>query len=156
MSYVAQVDTVASILNREPLKSADVTLVVDRGGVGRPISDMLEEADLPCSIAMVTLHGGDTETRDGMSWSTPKRDVVAACSRMLQQGLLRVAAGLPLAETLARELSEYEVRISAAGRDSYTAPSGQHDDLVIALALTTWWVTDSGTTEFYPLGQLFR
>ncbi len=42
------------------------------------------------------------------------------------------------AETLVRELADYRVKISASGHDSYDAREGQHDDLILAVALAAW------------------
>ena len=41
-------------------------------------------------------------------------------------------------ETLTAELKRYEYQISSTGNISYNAPSGYHDDCVIALALANW------------------
>ena len=68
---------------------------------------------------------------------------------LLRQGRLKIAAGLPLAATLARELADYQVRISQAGHDSYGAPSGQHDDLLLAVSLVAWFGGDEAQTEFF-------
>ena len=48
-------------------------------------------------------------------------------------------------EVLTNELRRYEYEISARGRISYGAPSGFHDDCVIALALANHcrWQTES-------------
>ena len=39
----------------------------------------------------------------------------------------------------AGELQEFRVRLTAKGRDTYAARSGEHDDLVIAVALAVWF-----------------
>lgn len=54
----------------------------------------------------------------------------------LEKGLLKVAAGLPLADRLERELKQFRVKISAKGSDTFGAlRESDHDDLVVALAL---------------------
>ena len=83
------------------------------------------------------------------SWSVPKRNLVSAAQVLLQQGRLKIAAGLPLAATLSQELADYQVRISQAGHDSYSAPSGQHDDLLMALSLVCWFGGDVAATDFF-------
>jgi phage FluMu gp28-like protein len=45
----------------------------------------------------------------------------------------------PVIPVLKRELEAYEYEISDNGRVSYSAPSGQHDDCVISLALANWY-----------------
>jgi len=149
LSYPRMAQDVAALLNREPLRSGETTLVMDRGSIGRAVSDLLELADLSCNLALVTSTGGDHETRDGYTWTVPKRNLVSSAQVLLQQGRLRIAAGLPLAATLAQELADYQVRISQAGHDSYSAPSGQHDDLVSALSLIAWFGGDEAVTQWF-------
>ncbi len=59
---------------------------------------------------------------------------------------MKIAAALPEAETLLRELEGFRVRISAAGHDTYGAwQDGAHDDLVLAVALACWYGEHEGT-----------
>jgi hypothetical protein len=53
---------------------------------------------------------------------------------------------------LTNEMRRYEYEISARGRLSYNAPSGFHDDCVIALALANHrrWQTES-CGSFIPI-----
>lgn len=114
-------------------------VVVDAGGVGRAIVDLLmQAAAVPC-IA-VTIHGGDTVTGDPPYWRVPKRDLVGTLQVLLQTERLKFAADLPEAPTLVKELLAYQVKISPlTAHDSYNAREGAHDDLVLALALAAWW-----------------
>ncbi len=52
---------------------------------------------------------------------------------------LKIAKGLPLAGALMGELWAFKVRFTAKGRDTYAARSGEHDDLVMAVALAVWF-----------------
>jgi hypothetical protein len=63
---------------------------------------------------------------------------VAVTQAALQGGRLRVAAALPEAATLTRELESFRVTINVAGHDSYSAREGEHDDLVLAVAIGIW------------------
>jgi len=136
--YPAIVDAVAALLGREPLGGADVTLALDFTGVGRPIFDLFAKARLRGTLVPVTIHGGDAASRDGRGWRVPKRELISATQVLLQTGRLRIAPALAEAETLVRELADYRVKISASGHDSYDAREGQHDDLVLAVALAAW------------------
>lgn len=52
---------------------------------------------------------------------------------------LRVANSLPSAVALVRELEWFKVRIGKTGREKFGAQrEGQHDDLVLAIALAAW------------------
>ena len=136
--YPDIVTQVAAILGREPLRSGETTLALDATGVGAPVRDLFLRADLPCTIVPITIRGGDAATREGRAWRTPKRDLIAITQVLLQTARLRIAPALPEAATLTRELSDYRVKISANGHDSYDAREGQHDDLVLAVALACW------------------
>jgi hypothetical protein len=117
-------------------------LVVDGTGVGGPVVDMLRGAGLGCEIKAVTITGGERERRSGGGqWvSVPKQDLIAGVQVALENGDMRIARRLKQAGSLVREL--VDVRMSAGlgsgrvriGADGY----GEHDDLVIALALACW------------------
>lgn len=122
-------------------RPVNVALVVDQTGVGRPVVDMLRDARLhPIGI---TITGGDNVTRDGYGYRVPKRDLVTTVQVLLQAGRIKIAASLPLAQTLIDELVGFKVAISASGHDSYGNDAGwreaPHDDLVLAVALACWW-----------------
>ncbi|MEJ7810414.1 MAG: hypothetical protein WKG32_08375 [Gemmatimonadaceae bacterium] len=114
-------------------------LVVDFTGVGRPVVDMLR-ADKLEPVA-VTITGGDQVTRDGLAWRVPKRDLVGALQVLLQSKRLRIARELPSAAVLVDELLRFRVKINPdTAHDSYGSwREGEHDDLVLALALAVWW-----------------
>ena len=137
LSYSTVVARVAELLRTAPLAEAETVLLVDYGGVGRGIFDMLEAAALlPIPI---TITGGNEPHAAADGWNVPKRDLVVATQSMLQDGRLRIASGLEHASTLTKELQDYRVKLSPAGHDSYDARSGQHDDLVLAVSLVCWF-----------------
>ena len=114
-------------------------MAVDATGVGRPVIDMIKDADLPASIYPITLTGGDTVAREGMERRVPKRDVASTIAVLLQTGRLRIARELKESNTLLRELLNFRVKISLSGHDSYEAWREQeHDDLVLAVGLAAW------------------
>ena len=108
------------------------SLVVDATGVGQPVVDMLRAARLGCDICAVTITGGDKARCDGAGWNVPKQDLLAGLQVLLERGELRIAKDLRGARLLMRELMDMQ----AKGAGGY----GQHDDLVIALALACWRV----------------
>jgi hypothetical protein len=150
-SYPAIVRDVAALLELEPLRSATTTLAIDYGGVGRPVLDMFDGAGLRCALVPIVIHGGDAATHEGRSWRVPKRDLIAATQVALQRGRLKVAPALSEAVTLTRELSDYRVKISASGHDSYDAREGQHDDLVLAVALAVWVAEHGRVPEYFAV-----
>ncbi len=55
-------------------------------------------------------------------------------------GRLKVAKGLREAEALQNELQAFQRRITESGNNAFEGV-GEHDDLVIAVALACWWPT---------------
>jgi hypothetical protein len=79
--------------------------------------------------------------RDGASEDVrqhPKQDLVGTTSVVLAEGRLRIAAGMRAGDALISELLSYRRTTTEHDHVSYTAPPGQHDDLVIALSLALW------------------
>lgn len=69
----------------------------------------------------------------------PKRELVSVLQILLQEGRLAVPAELPDAALLRRELLQFRVRISGAANETFGAwREGEHDDMVIAVALACW------------------
>jgi hypothetical protein len=142
-------DVVARIVELVKRIGGEPVLAVDATGVGRPVTDMLwqrleEEIRgtriyvTPCPV---TITGGDSVTRaEGGGWRVPKRDLISAALVLLQNGRLKVAEALTLRETLVKELLAFRVKISiSTGHDSYEAwREGDHDDLVLSVALACW------------------
>jgi hypothetical protein len=59
---------------------------------------------------------------------------------VLQAHRLQIARGLPDATALVRELQQFQVKITAAANETFGVwRDGQHDDLVLAVALACWW-----------------
>jgi len=119
--------------------AGNCALAVDGTGVGAPVVDMLRAARLGCEIAAVTITGGDRQHRTGSTWSVPKRDLMAVVQVALEQDELKVARGLRELGALLRELTDVRSSAGVGGRVRLGADGcGEHDDLVIALALACW------------------
>ena len=114
-------------------------LIVDQTGVGRAVVDGLRQA--AGGVVPVTITGGHavTVTEDG-SFHVPKKELVTTLQMVLQSRCLQIARGLPEAATLVRELQQFQVRITASAHETFSVwRAGQHDDLVLAVALACWW-----------------
>jgi len=119
-------------------KLEGAALVIDQTGVGAPVVDMFNQAAL--KPIGVLIHGGDRVTQEGSTWRVPKRDLVGVLQVLLQNQRLKVAPG-PLSDTLAKEMLNFKVKIDPlTAHDSYSAwREAEHDDLVLAVALASWW-----------------
>ena len=138
-SYPDVVAIVGRILKALPSRREPATLIVDATGVGRPVVDLMKKAGL--NPVAVSITGGANENSSGdFAYSIPKRNLVSSLQITLQSGRLKIARGLPEAETLINELLNFKVKISLSGHDSYEAwRESIHDDLVLSAALAVWW-----------------
>jgi phage FluMu gp28-like protein len=127
------------MVNRQELRRR-CALVVDATGLGGPVVEMLRGAGLGCEITAVTITGGERERRSGgQSVSVPKRDLIAGVQVALDNGDLRIARRLKELGPLVRELVDVRMTSGLTGRVRIGADGcGEHDDLVIALALACW------------------
>ena len=138
-SYPAIVRQVVATVTHPKILEQGSELVVDATGVGRPVVDMLREAE--CAPIPVTITGGQQVNigEDGF-WRVPKRILVSAMAIALQTGRLHVRSKLPLAAILTREMLAFKVKVNAHANESYEAwREGDHDDLVLSVALAVWW-----------------
>jgi len=137
--YPQVVAELGGLLRRPPLAELQTIVLADAGGVGVAVSDLMWQQGIP-HVAITATGGDSVNVSDGgRAIRCPKRELIAAAQIALAEGRLRIAAGLDHAPTLTKELSDYQVKISAAGHDSYEARTGAHDDLVYATAQLCWY-----------------
>lgn len=126
------------------------TLVIDETGVGRPVGDMFDAAGLrPRRITItagleVTQHGGN-------SWHVPKALLIQNLEARAHSGELRIAAAANDASALKEEMKDFKRKISEAGRTTYAARVGAHDDLVLSVAIALWMATSGPSTDNWEL-----
>jgi hypothetical protein len=139
--YTDVVQKVAEVMRSEPLRHMPGVLLVDKTGVGAAVLDSFTHARI--GPVAITLHGGSSVTRDPQraGFRVPKRDLITVTQVLLQNGRLRVAAGLPEAETLKKELLNFRVKIDPkTAHDSYEHwRESEHDDLVLAVSMAAWF-----------------
>ncbi|MFL5282502.1 MAG: hypothetical protein ACJ8AW_16320 [Rhodopila sp.] len=109
-------------------------LWVDGTGVGRAVIDIFREARMnPVAVAITA---GDRVNRvSATEVRVPKRELASLVQSCLQTGRIEIARELALSRTLEDELSNFKVKISAGGNETYEGRSGVHDDMVLALAI---------------------
>ena len=130
MTYPAQVEAVKGMLTRPPLIGA--RLVVDQTGVGRPVVDLFRDGRL--ELTAVTITAGDAETREGDDHRVAKIQLISRLEAAMHAGTLKAAAALSEGKALEAELKDFRRNITAAGRATFAARVGKHDDLVLATA----------------------
>lgn len=104
-----------------------VTLVMDSTGVGDPIVEEIE-AD-----------GYDVVP---INFTKYKHHMVTQLSKDLEDGAVRLDE-----EEETHEFENYAYKITDAGRWTYNAPEGQHDDCVSAKMLQHWGIVQEGAPD---------
>lgn len=136
MSYIEQFATIGALLTRPPLPQG-CDFLIDETGVGRPCGDLAESAGL--KPKRVTITGGDRQYQKGpRTWSVPKGLLISALDARLHSRELVISDQLTEADILKEELRNFHRHVSAAGRTSFEARTGKHDDLVLAVAIALW------------------
>jgi hypothetical protein len=136
-SYPAIVQHVAEMMGRAPVRGAD--LVLDQTGCGAPVGDLFEHGGLD-PVRIVIGAGFEPIRHDHRKWSVPKTELISNLDALLHTGVLKIATDLREAPSLAEELKDFRRHVSDAGRNTYGARVGAHDDLVLSLALAAWWL----------------
>jgi hypothetical protein len=143
-AYAEIVEAVAN-LSREPTLK-HTTLLVDLTGIGNLILRLLHGAKIAARIVPITITAGQSAAVDDSgAHQVPKKDLVTCLQLLLQGRRLKIAKDLPDADLLLRELQNFRMKTVPLGNDPLIAwREGQHDDLVLAVALACWWA------ERYP------
>jgi hypothetical protein len=123
------------------LQGKTIAGLVDKTGVGAAVIDSFVHSGL--SPMAITIHGGVEVSRDPQraGYRVPKRDLVSAVQVLLQNERLKIPRSLPLAQTLKKELLNFRQKIEpSTAHDSYSHwREGEHDDLVLATAMSCWY-----------------
>lgn len=101
-------------------------VVMDTSGVGDPISDDLKATGLFVDDFKYT--------------NKSKQQLIEKLAIFIEQGHLSIPNNVILID----ELQSFGYNITDAGRISYGAPSGSHDDCVNSLALAVWFLNPIG------------
>ena len=123
---------------------AGITYILDATGVGQGPSEQIVQALNAQSYAEVYrcyLTGGINPTVDDeiMQIKLPKTQLVSALVSVFDDDRIELPARSKEIDAMVNELSNFEIRISEEGRDSFGAfKVGTHDDLVTALGLAIW------------------
>jgi hypothetical protein len=136
MLYPDQVGHVQRLLIRPPLRDKKVPVVFDcTSNVGAV--DIAEQMGLrPVRIVFTA---GHEPTGQGRKWGVPKSLLVSTLDAKLHCGELRFAKELLAAEAVRDELQNFQRHVSQSGKMLFEHRSGQHDDLIFAIAMPLWW-----------------
>jgi hypothetical protein len=137
--YPVIVDRIVTMFDKPELQRFG-TLIVDKTGVGNAVVDMMRAKDLD-PIGVVITGGHEVSVTKEGDYHVPKRDLVNAITVMLQSGRMKISKMLEHADLLRREMENFRVKTDLrTGHDQYEAwRVGEHDDLVMAVALASWY-----------------
>jgi hypothetical protein len=141
LAYPDIVLRIKTLLARPPLDQPSTVLVIDETGVGRAVGDIFVQAGMRPQRVTITAGTEETSASGFNRWHVAKQILISRLDAVLHTGDLRIAKELREAGPLAEELKNFQRSVSAAGRASYEARVGMHDDLVLAVSLATWWAT---------------
>lgn len=114
-------------------------LAVDATGLGAPVIDLFKGERTGARLEPIQITGGADVTSENGVTRVPKRELVSVTQILLQSDRLKIVPTLPEAQTLVRELQNFQVKITDNANDVYGAwREGAHDDLVLAVALALW------------------
>ena len=118
-------------------------MVVDGSGVGEPVVEMFKRAQMNCLLMAVVITGGSMarEGRYSGYEHVPKINLMAGLQMALELERLKIASGMKERGALVKEL--LDMRINASGSMSADG-AGEHDDLVMAVALACWRAKKGG------------
>jgi len=130
---------------RPPLRYAEPSpdLIVDATGVGLPLVQILEEKGLtPIKVSITA--GAEQKSAGNRHWHVAKMILISYLDAALHTGELHFAPELLEAGAMAQELADFNRHTSAAGRATYAARTGAHDDLILAVTLAVWRAKGNG------------
>ena len=139
--YTEIVERLYEIYTGPELEERNRAVVVDLTGIGRAVWDYMRKEAFPRGTAYgITITGGSQTTSPGSyQYNVPKRDLVAALQIAFQNKDLKIARGIPSADILVKELTNFKVKINTNGTDQYEAwREGIHDDIVLSAAMGVW------------------
>lgn len=107
----------------------EADLIFDATGVGGGLADMMAHYDL---IGHPYVFTNDS-----------KNELVTKLAVAIEHGQITA----PNITTVRGELAAYTYSLTRTGKISYNAPSGMHDDIVMAMALANWYRTENEGSE---------
>ena len=138
-----------AILARPPL-DAGCEFAIDETGVGKAVGDIFDAAGLNPRRVTIT-SGLEPTMHGGRHWHVPKGALISNLEARLHTSELKIADTITDHSALKEELKDFQRKVSEAGRMTFNARSGAHDDLVLAVAIALWTATNRMWSSCEPL-----
>lgn len=132
VSYVDVVDYLIRLRNAPPLGGKS-ELVIDGTSLGRPVSDMLWDQNIPHSA--ITMTGGQEWRESGRYVNASKTLMIENLAVLFASGDLKFAHDLLLRKEIEEDLASFTTQTTAAGNQIITQSrnTSGHGDLGIGL-----------------------
>jgi hypothetical protein len=117
ISYENQADRLKHYLHT--YFGEDRALRYDATGVGNAVGEIIQSKDIDADITAVTFT------------QRSKQEMVSRMTHSIESGWHKA----PRIEQIEHEFSSYEIKVNKSGSFSYSAPDGDHDDVVSAAML---------------------
>jgi hypothetical protein len=137
-AYPDIVERVRKVMRSGALSMGPRSLAVDGTGVGRPVVDLLRRGEMGCRLLPVTITSGETERYVDGYYRVPKRDLIVGLQVLLQTERLQIAGDLKEGAVLLKEMAGMRVEVKLRNEEFEAWREGEHDDLVLAVALGCW------------------
>jgi hypothetical protein len=164
ISYPALVDRVKGIIEKiserddraGPIKvKKHAPFILDATGLGMVLRD--DFAKLGIKPLPVMFTAGDKTTMGKGCIRLGKLELIGVLLNSLEFKKIKVNPALPNADILFREAANYRGRLTTTGYMKMEAMEGEHDDLLIAVALLAWFAFGGKPRAINPLlGQVLN
>ena len=124
--------------------------LIDVGGVGRALYDMLRADGMKC-VAIQYTGGGDTANFDNGAYNIGKSALVGKFLAAWDDGRVQVPANASFRDLLVNELKAFRGHMSSQGRARFEAEQGEHDDMIMSVAQAVWWA-ETRPPKPHPFG----
>ena len=125
MPYTEVVMRVKRMISQLAVRGTCV-LVVDAGGPGVPVVEMMRQVGMGCSLYPIVITSGQKASGDGV----PRAEMVTTMQMMAERGELTIADGCLHGEWLKRELLHLQLQGGGGKRE--------RDDLAMGMAMACW------------------
>jgi hypothetical protein len=112
--------------------------LIDVGGVGRALYDMIRADGVEC-IAIQYTGGGEIPSFANGAYHIGKSALVGKFLAAWDDGRVQVPANASFRDLLINELKAFRGHMSSQGRARFEAEQGEHDDMIMSIAQAVWW-----------------
>ncbi len=145
--HTSVVEDTLAVMRRDGLE--DARLLFDATGVGAVYEDMFRQSKRDGRLRLwaqpIILTAGILDNGAHLA----KRNLVGKYEAKLSSGQVAVRA-IPLRDEIAKQHKSFRAKFSQSGADTYEAlrDGRDHDDLIVALMLATYWRVGSGSPRY--------